>query len=472
MEEFKKLGLSKRTISVLEKKGFKKPTSIQVKGIPLLLDGKKDVVGQSQTGTGKTAVFALPILERIKEHSKTIQAIILTPTRELAIQVATEINSLKGDRNIKVLSVYGGTPIEVQRQKLRAGIDIVVGTPGRIMDLQRRRSLILDKIQYAVLDEADEMLNMGFVDDIESILQHTPKDKTMLLFSATMPKPILRIAERYMRDYEFIEVEQAQIITNTVKQIYYDINSRDKIAGLKRIIDATVDFHGIVFCNTKATVDNLALQLTKLKYQASALHGDITQGQREKILQQFRKRTIKVLVATDVAARGIDVNDLTHVINFSLPQSPELYVHRIGRTGRAGKTGIAITFVSPSERRMLSYVERVNKCKLIKQELPSIKDIIESKKAEIKIIIKKIIEGNSTKYLEFAEELLKEYPPTEVVSAVLKYSLKDELDVNSYKDLSAAIEIQKPRRRSDRNRPQRNNRHRDARRPRRNNNRR
>ena len=390
MEEFRKLGLSEKTIKILEKKGYTHPTAIQAKAIPLLLEGKKDVVGQSQTGTGKTAVFALPIIEKIDERSRTVQAIILTPTRELAIQVAKEIDSLKGDKKINILCVYGGSSINDQRAKLKKGIDIVVGTPGRIMDLQRRNSLKLDNIKYAVLDEADEMLNMGFVDDIKTILENTPEEKKMLLFSATMPRPILKIAKTYMRDYEIFEVEQAQIITETVEQIYYDINAKDRLEGIKRIVDFYIDFYGIIFCNTKATVDTLTQQLTKLNYHAAALHGDITQGQREKILQQFRNKHIKILVATDVAARGIDVNDLTHVINYSLPQSPESYVHRIGRTGRAGKKGISITLVIPSEKRTLKFVEKINKCTILKQKLPSAKEIIKHKEAQIKTIIKNI----------------------------------------------------------------------------------
>ena len=439
MEEFKKLGLSNRTIQALEKKGFTVPTAIQAKVIPLLLEGKKDVVGQSQTGTGKTAGFALPIIEKIKGNSRTVEAIILTPTRELAIQVAKEINSLKGEKNVKVLSVYGGSPIGPQRQKLRDGVDIVVGTPGRVMDLQQRKSLILDNIKYAVLDEADEMLDMGFVEDIETILKNTPKDKKMLLFSATMPRPILKIAKTYMRDYVFIESERSEVITRTVEQIYYEINPRNRVEALRRIIDFTPDFHGIIFCKTRADVDNLALQLIKMDYSAAALHGDITQGQREKILQQFRNKYIKVLVATDVAARGIDVDDLTHVVNFSLPQSPELYVHRIGRTGRAGKKGIAITFVIPSERRKLSILERINNCKLVKRKLPTPKEIIENKEDKIKLTIQNIItasKGKSSKYDTMAENLLKEHNPKEALAAILKYSFKNELEVGSYKDIS------------------------------------
>ncbi|MBT3297892.1 DEAD/DEAH box helicase [archaeon] len=439
MEAFEKLGLSENTIKALEKKGFTEPTTIQAKVIPLLLEGKKDVVGQSQTGTGKTAGFALPILEKIKLNAKSIQAIILTPTRELAIQVAKEIDSLKGKKNVKILSVYGGSSIVSQIQALKKGVDIVVGTPGRVMDLQNRKVLKLNHIKFAVLDEADEMLNMGFVEDIEDILVNTPEDKNMLLFSATMPRQILKIAKNYMREYEFIEVEKKNVITETVEQIYYDVNAHDRVEAIRRIIDSNIDFHGIIFCNTKAAVDTLAHQLTRMNYSSAALHGDITQSQREKILQKFRNKYVKVLIATDVAARGIDVNDLTHVINFSLPQSPESYVHRIGRTGRAGKKGISITLVIPSERRKLSFVERINSCKLKKHKLPSPKKIIEDKEAQIKVIIKNIIESNknkSSKYKNMADDLLKDNDPSEIVSAVLKYSFKSELEASNYKDIS------------------------------------
>lgn len=444
---FRKLGLSDNTIQALEKKGFTEPTTIQSKVIPLLLKGEKDVVGQSQTGTGKTAGFALPILERIKLGTKKVQAIVLTPTRELAIQVAKEIDSLKGKKKVKILSVYGGSSIVAQIQALKKdGIDIVVGTPGRVMDLQNRKVLKLQNVKFAVLDEADEMLNMGFVDDIETILEKTPEDKSMLLFSATMPKQILKIAKNYMRDYEFIEVEKKNVITENVEQIYYDVNAHDRVEAIKRIIDSNLDFHGIIFCNTKASVDNLTYKLTKLNYSSAALHGDITQSQREKILQKFRQGFVKVLIATDVAARGIDVNDLTHVINFSLPQSPESYVHRIGRTGRAGKKGISITLVIPSERRKLSFVERINKCKLVKHKLPTAKQIIENKESQVRDIITRIIDAHKvkstkkkTRFHTMAEELIEGNDPVNVVSAVLKYSFERELGTSDYKEISEPV---------------------------------
>lgn len=439
MEEFKNLGLSDNTVNILKKKGFTQPTVIQSKVIPILLQGQKDVVGQSQTGTGKTASFALPILETIEKHSKTVRAIILTPTRELAIQVAKEIDSLKWDDTIKVLAIYGGSGIDQQIQKLREGIDIVVGTPGRVMDLQRRNALKLNNIEYAVLDEADEMLNMGFVEDIENILQSAPKDKKMLLFSATMPNQILKIAQNYMREYEMIAIEKSQVVTSIVEQIYYDISAKDRIEGIRRVMDYYSNFHGIIFCNTKSSVDTVTAQLTKMGYAAASLHGDITQSQREKILQQFRDKQVRALVATDVAARGIDVTDLTHVINFSLLQSPESYVHRIGRTGRAGKQGIAITFIMPSERQRLGFVERTNNCTLEKRELPTPKEIIANREYELKKIITNMIEyakNKPSRHEQLVKELLNENDPEQVVSSLIRYSLKNDLDLSTYKQLS------------------------------------
>jgi ATP-dependent RNA helicase DeaD len=444
MTEFKSLGLSEHTLEALEKKGFTKPTEIQAKVIPILMQGKMDVVGQSQTGTGKTASFSIPILEELKHHSKNVRAIVLTPTRELCLQVSKEIQSLAGGRHIEVLAVYGGTPINKQITKLRSGVDIVVGTPGRVMDLQNRKALKLDHLQFAVLDEADEMLNMGFVNDIEDILKNTPSDKKMLLFSATMPNSILNIAKRYMRDYELVKVSKSNVTTKNVEQVCYDVTARERIHALQRVIDYYLDFYGIVFCNTKSNVDAVTRQLTKMNYRAAAIHGDIAQNQREKILRDFRNKTVTILVATDVAARGIDVENLTHVVNFSLPQSAESYVHRIGRTGRAGKKGISVTFVIPSERSKLKFVERVNNCRLNKQQLPSIKDIIKNKEIQIMDVLQRIIdktEGKSSKYRTMAEELLKEHPAIDVVAAVVKYGFKNDLDDHNYKEITDASKI-------------------------------
>jgi len=348
-EKFKKLGLTDKTLVALQKKGFEEPTSIQEKVIPLLLKGKKDIIGQAQTGTGKTAAFGLPIIENINPDKKNVKALILTPTRELAIQVAEELNSLKGNQSIKIIPVYGGQVITQQIRKLKSGVDIVVGTPGRVIDHIKRRTLKLRELSYLVLDEADEMLNMGFIEDVEEILESVGPDRRMLMFSATMPERIKKIAERFMGEYEHIKGKKEQLITGLTEQIYFEVHEQDKLEALTRIIDIEDEFYGLVFCRTKVIVSGLAGKLMDRGYDAEALHGDLTQPQREVILGRFRKRNITILVATDVAARGIDIINLSHVINYSLPQDPESYIHRIGRTGRAGSEVMAITFVTPSE---------------------------------------------------------------------------------------------------------------------------
>ena len=323
LEKFRILGLSENTLHALAKKGFEEPTPIQQKTIPILLKGEVDIIGQAQTGTGKTAAFGLPILEGIKEKSKNVQALILVPTRELAIQVSEELNSFKGEKRLQIVPIYGGQSIEEQLRRLKKGVDVVVGTPGRILDHLKRKSLKLESIAYLVLDEADEMLNMGFIDDVEKIIKNTGSQKRMLLFSATMPEKIISIAKKYMRNYEMIGVKKEQLTTNLTDQIYFEVAHSDKFDALCRIIDFEHEFYGLIFCRTKIDVDTIANKLMERGYDAEALHGDISQNQRELILNKFRKQRINILVATDVAARGIDIQNLTHVINYSLPQDPE-----------------------------------------------------------------------------------------------------------------------------------------------------
>jgi len=314
MEKFKALGLSDEVIKVLEKKGFEEPTEIQELTIPVLLRNEIDIIAQAQTGTGKTAAFALPLLEKIDPAVKGVQAIILAPTRELVIQVCEEINSLKGSKNFVVTSIYGGQAIENQLKLLKRGVSIVVGTPGRILDHISRGSLKLNNIKYFILDEADEMLNMGFIDDIETILESTPKEKRVLLFSATMPDRIKKLSKRYMRESSHIKT-QTQLTGNLTDQIYFEVANRDKFEALCRIIDVESDFYGLVFCRTKLSVDEVVSHLKDRGYASDGLHGDISQSKRERILDQFKRKRITILVATDVAARGIDVDNLTHVIN-------------------------------------------------------------------------------------------------------------------------------------------------------------
>ncbi|OGI09086.1 MAG: RNA helicase [Candidatus Margulisbacteria bacterium GWF2_35_9] len=433
LESFKNLGLSEETLIALKKKGFEEPTSIQKICIPLLLKDQVDVVGQAQTGTGKTAAFALPIIETIDAKRNVVQALILTPTRELALQVSEEINSLKGTSPIQVAAIYGGQSIDQQIKRLNKGVQIVVGTPGRVIDHINRKKLRLGDLSFMILDEADEMLNMGFIEDIELILESTPKEKRMLLFSATMPKRILNLAENYMGKYEYVKIKNEQLTTNLTDQIYFEVLEGDKFEALSRIIDVEKDFYGLVFCRTKIDVDRVSHRLVDRGYDAEGLHGDISQNQRELIFKKFKSKKINVLVATDVAARGIDVSDLTHVINYSLPQDPESYVHRIGRTGRAGKEGTAITFISPSEYRKLVFIKKVANTDIRKEQLPEIQDIIDVKKDRIKEDISKLItKGNLEDFEQLAQEITKEVDPNQVIAALLKHVFQDELDESSY----------------------------------------
>ena len=434
MTDFKDLGLSSTILKALEKKGYTTATEIQEKTIPLLLKGK-DVIGESQTGSGKTASFALPIIEQVDTTSKKVQAIILAPTRELAMQVAKEFESLRGDKKVFSLAVYGGSSIREQLSAIKRGVQVIVGTPGRTLDLIKRRALDLSNVKFAVLDEADEMLNMGFIEDIETILSNTPKGKKMILFSATMPRAIIGIAKKFMRDPVHIKLERKQE-TLQIEEFYYSVMARDRYQVVRRVIDMNEDFYGIIFCNTKADVDSVTHQLVHSDYRAAALHGDISQPQREKILLQLRNKQITILVATDVAARGIDVNDLTHVVNFSLPQSPESYTHRIGRTARAGKKGIAITLLTPSDKRKLKFVERITNRVIEKREIPSAELIVEARKAKMITKVHSLIEaGKSKKYEGFAEDLIANHDPKAIVSALLKEAFRGVLDEKKYQPL-------------------------------------
>ena len=440
MKSFENLGLSDRTLKVLKQKGYEEPTPIQEMTIPAILEGEKDIVAQAQTGTGKTAAFGLPIIELLQEKSKTVQALVLAPTRELAIQVAEEINSLKGKKRLSIVPIYGGQSIDLQLRALRKGVDVVVGTPGRILDHLKRRTLKLDQISYLVLDEADEMLNMGFLEDVTEIMSKTGPDKRTMLFSATMPYEIKQIAKKHMGEHEVLKVTKGQLTVSQTDQIYFEVSAADRFEALCRIIDIEKDFYGLVFCRTKIDVDTTAHHLMERGYDADALHGDMTQSQREKILNKFKKRLLNVLVATDVAARGIDVHNLTHVINFSLPQDPESYVHRIGRTGRAGKEGIAITFITPEEYRKLQFIKRETKTDIRKAKLPRVKDVIKTKKRRIKADLESIVkELPQSEYLEMSQELLQDNESEQILAALLQYSFQDELSVKSYREIEEAV---------------------------------
>lgn len=436
---FKELGLTEKTLKALERKGFETPSPIQALTIPALLNGDKDIIGQAQTGTGKTAAFSLPILEKIEKSTGYVQAIILAPTRELAVQVAEEMNSLASGRKLKIIPVYGGQSLEQQKRALNKGVDIVVGTPGRVIDLMNRQVLKLNNIDYFILDEADEMLNMGFVEDIEQILEKTNEDKRMLFFSATMPSEIMKIAQSHMKDHEILAVKKKELTTNLTEQIYFEVKEKDKFEALCRIIDIEFDFYGIVFCRTKNDVNELVGKLQDRGYDAEGLHGDISQNHREVTLRRFKNKNLNILIATDVAARGIDVNDLSHVINYAIPQEAESYVHRIGRTGRAGKEGTAITFITPSEYRKLLQIQRITKTQIKKEEVPGVKDVILAKKTRLLDNVSEILKnGEAENYFDLARELMKgDNTPIEIIAALLKNCYEDELDESNYSEIDA-----------------------------------
>ena len=429
---FASLGLSEVTLSALREKGFTTPTEIQAACIPLLLEGSCDVVGQAQTGTGKTAAFALPILEKINENDKSTQALILAPTRELAIQTAKEIESLKGKRKITVDAIYGGASYENQFRKLRSGLQIVVGTPGRIQDHLDRKTLDISKIKFCVLDEADEMLDMGFVEDIEKILKTSPEDKKMLLFSATMPQQILHLAESFMRDYQIKRIKKSTETASNTEQFRYDLRESDKIEALTRIIDREADFYGVIFCRTKVQCEEIGRKLQERGYNAEALHGDLSQKQREIILQKMKDHRISILVATDVAARGLDIQDLSHVINFTIPQDPEVYIHRIGRTGRAGKSGIAITFVTSSEKRKFAFIERVAKSTIKQGTIPTAGEIIAARKERIIKAVNEALLSPTDMYSETVEKLMETIDAVALSNTLMKMLYGRYLDGSQY----------------------------------------
>ena len=438
LEEFGALGLTDVTLEAIKAKGFETPSPIQKLTIPVLLDDEKtnDIIAQAQTGTGKTAAFGLPILERLRPQKGATQALILVPTRELALQVTEEILSFNAKRKLVISPIYGGASMTEQLRRLGKGIDVVVGTPGRILDHLRRGTLDIKALKYLILDEADEMLNMGFIEDVEEILSNTNDYRRILLFSATMPERIIRLSKKYMRDVEILRVPAQEVTTELTDQIYFEVRDSDKFDALTRIIDVEPEFYGIVFCRTKIGVDEVVNKLTERGYAAEGLHGDVSQVQREKILKRFKKKLANILVATDVAARGIDINNLTHVINYSLPQDTESYVHRIGRTGRAGNPGTAITFISHSEYRQFSSLKREIKVDIKKVALPSAQDVVEIKKTKIKDDLIEIVESESyRKYTEMAGEVLQNLDPEVALAALLKLAFKNELEESSYPEI-------------------------------------
>lgn len=425
--EFYNLGLKETVVKAIDEMGFTKPSQIQEQSIPVTLSGV-DLIGQAQTGTGKTAAYSLPIITKMS-NAPGIKALILAPTRELAVQVNDEITRLSKYENLNVLSVYGGDSIDRQIRALKkSNVDIVVGTPGRMLDLIKRKVLHLDKVEFLVLDEADEMLNMGFIDDIEEILSHTPSERQTLLFSATMPDPIAKLAKRYMKpDAKLVSVKKSTLTVSKIEQSYYMVNGKNKLEALCRLLSLDNPSSAIIFCKTKKGVDDLVHDLQAKGFMVEGMHGDMTQTHRLATLNKFKKGTLHLLIATDVAARGIDVDGVTHVINYDLPQDVESYVHRIGRTGRANREGTAYSLVTPKDFSMIKQIQKVTKSDIKQNPVPTVDQINNKKFEDMADEIQKTIEsGELGKFLPSAINLVENHDPVAVIAGLMKIKFDNE----------------------------------------------
>src|SRR5919108_1196719 len=424
--DFSSLNLREELVQAITGLGYEEPTPIQAAIIPIMLKGA-DVIGQAQTGTGKTAAFALPILHNFTPQ-RHVQALILAPTRELALQVADSMTEYGKHLNVRVLAVYGGQPYGPQISRLNRGVDIVVGTPGRLLDLIERKALNIKHVRTAVLDEADEMLNMGFIEDVEQILGETPPERQTALFSATLPPRIRSLANRFMRDPQHVHIKRETLTLASTEQRHYLVHEVDKTNALTRLFEVEPIKSALIFARTRAETSALANELVVRGIPAEAIHGDLDQKAREAVLSRFRANQLKVLVATDVAARGLDIEDISHVFNYHLPDDPEVYIHRIGRTGRAGKTGVAITLLSPKEKRRLREVEALTKQPIKKMELPTVAEIHRHREAQV-IENLRIWLGRERykRELEIVEELVQAgHDPLNVAAAALKIARADE----------------------------------------------
>jgi len=409
--------------------GFEESTPIQAKAIPIAMKGA-DLIGQAQTGTGKTAAFGIPLISKIPPEEDRIVALVMTPTRELAIQVADELGKLARYKGIRTLPIYGGQDIGRQIRALKKKPQIIIGTPGRLLDHINRKTIRLDDVKTVVLDEADEMLDMGFMEDITTILGLVPEERQTMLFSATMPPNIQKLAQQFLRNPEHVSVIPKNITAPSIEQTYIEVHEREKFEALSRLLDMESPDLAIVFGRTKRRVDELSEALQKRGYSADGLHGDLSQNQRDTVMRKFRDGSIDVLVATDVAARGLDVSGVTHVINFDLPQDPESYVHRIGRTGRAGKEGIAYTFVTPREIDHLHFIERVTRQRIARRPLPSLAEAIEGKqRVTAERLIEIIQQDDFTEYKGIAIQLLEQYDSVHLVAAAMKLLTGEKKDV-------------------------------------------
>ena len=445
MKTFRDLGIREDILEAIEKKGYQNPSPIQERVIPVFLTGDKDIIWQAQTWTWKTASFGIPLLQLIDSKAKTTKAIILCPTRELAIQVSDEINSFSPDNKISTLLLYGGNPIRDDIRELKNKPNIIIWTPWRVIDHLNKWRLHLEDLEYFVLDEADEMLNIWFREEIEEIMKSTPKNKKTLLFSATMPKAIMDIVKNYMQDYDLISVKAENMTNTNIDQKYFEVRRESKFDALTRIIELQENFYAIIFCKTKLDVDELASRLMNAGYLAEWIHWDIEQKMREKILARFKSKKTKILVATDVAARWIDVNDVTHVVNYSLPENPEIYTHRIWRTARAGKTWTAITFISNSERIRVFFFENVIKAKIKREVLPSISEVIEAKKWNLVENVKSLIEEKDCRdYIDLSRELLEiENDAEMIIAALIKKFYWNQLKEENYAEIKQDFRTEK-----------------------------
>ncbi len=416
MNAFQKLGLDADLLKAIEDMGFETPSEVQEKSIPILLSKETDLVALAQTGTGKTAAFGFPLIQKIDSNSKRTQALILSPTRELCLQITNELKNYSKYKKLNAVAVYGGASITDQAKQIERGAQIIVATPGRMQDMIRRRLADISSIGYCILDEADEMLNMGFYEDIKSILSHTPKEKKTWLFSATMPKEVAKIASKFMKDPVEITVGSKNMGTDNVSHEYYLVSHRNRYDALKRLSDANPDIFSVIFCRTKRDTQKVAEKLIEDGYNAAALHGDLSQNQRDLVMKSFRTRQIQMLVATDVAARGIDVDDITHVINYQLPDEIETYTHRSGRTGRAGKNGVSIVIISKSEVRKIRTIEKMIQQKFVQKEIPDGMEICKTQLFHLANDIKKTeINHDIDPYLPTLNEVLEDFTKEELI---------------------------------------------------------
>lgn len=445
MPTFYEMGLSNPVIRATTDMGFEETTPIQEQTIPAVMAGR-DIIGQAQTGTGKTAAFGIPLVEKIELETETISGLVVTPTRELAVQVAEEINKLGQFKGVRALPIYGGQDINRQIRALKNKPQVIVGTPGRLMDHMRRKTLRLQQVVMTILDEADEMLNMGFIEDIETILREVPKERQTLLFSATMPKPIQELARRFMKDPELIRVKAREVTVPNTEQIYFEVQEKQKFDVLCRLLDIQSPELAIIFGRTKRRVDEISEALNKRGYSAEGIHGDLTQAKRDSVLRHFKEGVTEILVATDVAARGLDISGVTHVYNFDIPQDPEGYVHRIGRTGRAGKTGLATTLVTPRELSHLRLIEQITKRKMVRKPVPTVTEAIEGQqRLTIEKLMQAVEAGDTRQYKELAEGLLEVTDSVSLLSAALKLLTK-EPDITPVKITEEGpLRVRKPR---------------------------